>query len=358
MFLNKETTSFKSKMRNFDEYLDSLNRNALLIDINSQLDKIGRIRALVIGDTIIDNYVFVEVKGRTIKDPMLSTRRIYEENYAGGVLAVANSIGDFIEEVKVVTLIGKKEGSSRLEFILSNLKDNVDLKSFGKEGAPTTIKRRYVDYYRNHKMFKVEDIDDTPISEDLTTEVVGYLDKETPKYDLVIVCDFGHGFINENIRRKLEERARFLSINVQTNSANLGFNYFTQYNRADFVSMTEEELRLTLQDRFEEVGELIKKICSVGPYHRILVTQGKRGCIFASDGELTLAPAFTESTKDTIGAGDMAYSASSLFAYSGANKRLIPFIANCAGAIGANIMGHKENLTRKKLIDFIEEMIK
>ena len=175
----------------FNKTVSDLNINK----IKEVIEKFTELKVLIIGDTIIDQYVFIETRGRSMKDPMLSTRHLNEKSYAGGVLAVANSLSDFVKEIKVVTLIGNK--GSKLEFIIHNIADNIELKTFIKENAPTTIKRRYIDYYRNNKMFKVEYINDEPISNELALEILEYLENEIPKYDLVIVCDFDHGFIND-----------------------------------------------------------------------------------------------------------------------------------------------------------------
>ena len=59
-----------------------------------------------------------------------------------------------------------------------------ELKGFVRENSPTTLKKRYVDYYKNNKLFKIEYMNDSPISKDLTEDIVNYLHKELPGYDL------------------------------------------------------------------------------------------------------------------------------------------------------------------------------
>ncbi|MFC1686946.1 transposase, partial [Nanoarchaeota archaeon] len=129
-----------------------------------------------------------------------------------------NHLSTFVKNIKLVTTIGDR--NSYLDFINKSLKNNTELKTFVKENSPTTIKKRMVDQYRNNKLFKIEYINDEPINQKLTNEIVTYLDEEIPKHDLVIVGDFGHGFINDSIRRKLEEKSKFLAINTQSNSSN------------------------------------------------------------------------------------------------------------------------------------------
>ena len=65
------------------------------------------LKVLVVGDTIIDEYCFVEVKGRAMKDPMLSVNFVDKEQYAGGVLAIANHVSNFVKDVTFETRSGE-----------------------------------------------------------------------------------------------------------------------------------------------------------------------------------------------------------------------------------------------------------
>ena len=135
-------------------------------------------------------------------------------------------------------------------------------------------------------------VDDKPIDKDLREEVVNYLDKEIPKYDLVIVADFGHGFIDDTIKRKLEEKSKFLALNVQSNSSNLGYNYFNLYEKSDFISMNEQEMRLPLLKRFEELDEIIKEMHNKFRHNNVLITKGNEGVIFVNKGTTASGSSF------------------------------------------------------------------
>jgi bifunctional ADP-heptose synthase (sugar kinase/adenylyltransferase) len=75
-------------------------------------------------------------------------------------------------------------------------------------------------------------------------------------------------------------------------------------------------------------------------------------------GEISKAPILIDTVKDTVGAGDALFAITSLFVYGKANNDLLPFVANCAGGIAANIIGNKESVTRDKLESFIKEVLK
>jgi rfaE bifunctional protein kinase chain/domain len=342
------------KMEYTKEYINKIKEKFDLKEIERCIKKSENINVLAIGDIIIDHYIFVTPKGRAIKDPILSVEYVKDEIYAGGILAVVNHLSDFVKKIKLVTLIGDKE--NRIDFIKDSMGKNIELKTFIKKNSPTIVKKRFVNINRYNKLFKVEYMNDEPIDEELTKSIIDYLDKELPKYDFVIVGDFGHGFINETIRRKLEEKSKFLTLNVQSNSANMGYNYFNLYKKFDFISVDEQELRLPLLKRFDKIEGVIKEVSHVFGFNRFLVTQGKNGCIFVDNENIFEAPALTSDVKDTVGAGDAVFAISSLFSYIKADSKLIPFIANCAGAIKVSYLGNKESVTKERLFRFINKI--
>ena len=321
-------------------------------ELKKLLSKLKNIKTLVIGDTIIDEYHFIVPKGRAIKDPIMSVDYVSHDIYPGGILAIANNVSNYVDNVDLITLLGDHD--SREDYIGKALNKNVATKFFFKQNSPTTVKRRYVDNIRRHKLFKVEYINDLPISKELELQLIAHLKMHLPKYDLVIVGDFGHGFINKNIIKFLEENSKHLSVNVQTNSTNYGFNFITKYSRVNFTSMDELELKLALTSPFEEIDKLIFELAELKVVDKILITLGSNGCIY-TDNSMTLlkCPILTRKVVDTVGAGDAVFSIISLLSYIDAPDEVIPFIANCVGGIAVNILCNKESVTKEKLLAFI-----
>lgn len=335
------------------EYLENIKSEYPLRHIADMISKFRKIKAIVIGDTIIDEYHFTIPKGRAIKDPILSVDYIKDESYLGGILAIANHISNFVDEVKCVTALGDRE--NKKDFIESAINKNVKLKFFVKEDSPTTVKRRYLNITHKEKLFKVENINDAPISSAVEEEFRDYLKQELPKYELILVGDFGHGLLTDNIIKVIEENSSYLSVNSQCNSANLGFNYVTRYRTPSFVTMDVQELRYAVADRFSGVSTLMNKLFDKAGFSKFLVTMSKEGSGFFNAGEKRFSPAFVMRPQDTVGAGDAVFSITSLFAYCNYDK-IIPFISNCVGGIAVSYMGNKEYITKEELLDFIEKV--
>lgn len=317
-------------------------------------EKMKNLNVLVIGDTIIDEYYFTDPKGRTIKDPILSVDYVRHERYAGGILAIANHISNFAKNVRLVTLLGDKKRNE--DFITEKLNKNISAKFFTKKNAFTTIKIRFIDNVRNEKMFKIEFITDNPIGHELEKEIIKYMGKELPKYDIVIVGDFGHGFISDSIVKVLEKNSKYLCANVQTNSANMGFNYFIKYKKPNYIVLNETELRLGMHSRFEPIDAIVKRFSKSKGYKKCLITLGKRGALYLKNGKIYEAAALTQTPKDTIGAGDAVFAITSLFDYIDANPELMPFYANCIGAVAVSFMGNEKSIAKEDIFKLLSEL--
>src|SRR5205085_6480618 len=73
------------------------------------------------------------------------------------------------------------------------------------------------------------------------------------KADAVLLLDFGHGLMQQELRDLVQEEAPFLALNCQTNSNNHGFNIISrQYSHADALSLDQQELMLSAGHRHLE----------------------------------------------------------------------------------------------------------
>ena len=80
-------------------YLERTKKEHSLEQIKKMISQFKKIKTLVIGDTIIDEYHFTIPKGRATKDPILSVDYVRQDKYAGGILAIANHISNFVDEI-------------------------------------------------------------------------------------------------------------------------------------------------------------------------------------------------------------------------------------------------------------------
>ena len=140
----------------------------------------------------------------------------------------------------------------------------------------------------------------------MQSEVDRAIAEMAPEYDVVIAADFGHGIIAKSSIDALTRNSRFLAVNTQSNSANLGFNLITRYERADYICIDLPEARLAVSDRLSVAGDIARRLIEdMVDCSKIIVTQGKHGCVTLERGGVVhTIPAFAKNVVDTVGAGD------------------------------------------------------
>ncbi len=321
------------------------------------LKELKGLRVLVIGDTIIDEYHYVQSLGKSPKELLVTTRFLRDEQFAGGILACANHVAGFCDRVDLVTCLGTQD--SREEFIRSHLKHNIAPAFFYREDTGTVVKRRYVEQAFLSKMFEVSFLDDTDLPEAVSRQVERHLARVLSGYDLVLVADYGHGFLGRDLIGLLAAEARYLAVNAQTNSANTGFNLVTKYPRADYVCIDEPEVRLAAQDRRTDLEEIMRDLSKDLACRRIAITRGHNGCIAYTEHEgFHHVPVLSREIVDRVGAGDAYLSVTAPCAAAGYPAEVIGFIGNAVGALAVRIIGNRTPVEPVPLFKFVTALLK
>lgn len=351
--INAHMSQHNNSVQNF---LSELKKKFSTEKIIDEIEKLKNLKVLIIGDTIIDEYHHCTPLGKSSKSPTISTLYKSGEAYAGGVLAIANHISQFTKNVELVTLLGELD--SREDLVKQKLNDSIKQSIFYRSDGPTNTKRRYLDTYLSLKLFEVTFMNDKRIDKTIESKIIKHLEKVIRNYDLILVADFGHGLVTPDIIKFLERSGKFIAVNAQTNSNNYGYNYITKYNRADFISIDEKELRLPFGDNYGNIEDLIKKLSKITHCKKIQITLGASGSIYFNGKEFFRVPAFATSVVDSVGAGDAVLSITALLAYNNTPDLLIPFIGNCTGSMAVEIIGNKHPVYKKDLLKYISYFVK
>ena len=351
--INENIFSYEKKLSKILENYKSLG----FTYITSLIEKIKNLRVMLIGDSILDEYIYTDTLGKSAKESILATLKKNEEIFAGGSIAAANNISDFCRSVFLITTLGSTNKKNE-DFVKSQLSSNVKLCSTKLKNRPITKKTRFVDSSYMRKMFEVYDMDDSPIDKNEEKKIISAIKKNLPFVDLIIITDFGHGLLNNKIIEEIYKSKTFLAINAQTNSANRGYNLITKYKSADYICIDEPEFRLAMHDKNTSIKKLLLNSNNLPKAKVFIVTTGKNGCLIKTKEKILEIPAFTNTVVDTIGAGDAFFVISSLFAYLNSNPMDIGFIGNVSGALKVNILGHSSSIKKSNFLKFIESVIK
>lgn len=321
------------------------------------IQSLSGLRVLVVGDTIVDEYHYTAPLGQTGKGNILAVRYESEEQFAGGAVAVANHLAGFVGRVTLVSGLGTI--NSHEEFIRSKLLKNVEPVFFYMEGAPTVTKRRFVDSDLA-KFFEVYFYREEPVLGETEQKVCAWLNEHASQYDVVVVPDFGNGFISAAMIETICDRAKYLAVNTQVNSGNRGFHVIHRYARADFASLNEPEVRLASHNRHDSVESVARDVGKRIKAKQFAVTRGTKGVMMLDRSKRIVhnIPALSTKVVDRIGAGDAFLSLASLCLGGGMPSEVAAFIGSAAAALDVQIVCNREPINPVSLNKYVTTLLK
>lgn len=337
------------------DYISKLRKKYSMDDIIKYADKAGKLKILVIGDVIIDRYTYCSVQGLMSKNMAYSARLLKIEDYLGGSVAVARHLASFCNDVTLLSVIGN-ESETGEKFNSDDCK-GIKLELIRSSVFPTIIKQRYITPNEKReeytKVFVINNIPENPEIDEESQHLLKEKIKDTiAGYDVVFLCDFGHGLIDTEVKDIIQDKASFLVLNCQTNSSNYGLNNITKYSRADVFTLDQRELKLAFPEYVNDEEGALQALSKGMKSKYGWLTKGSEGAWGLSENEMDDCPAFTLTVSDTIGAGDAFYSVAGLFAAAGAPLEIGTMMGNVAGALGANIVGNKKSVERVDALKF------
>jgi len=341
--------------REMDDFVRVFRKRHSLAEVEDLLGAMARMKVLVLGDAILDEYQYCVALGKSSKDPVLAVKERSSELFAGGALAVANHAAQFAGEVHLATFLG---GEPEVGAFLAQAMDPaVRCHYFVREGSVTTLKRRFVEEYTLNKLFEVYRHDQGP-SPEAEARALEWLRDSLADYDLVVASDFGHGAINQAMLTLLEQSDAYLSANTQSNAGNRGYHTISRFRRVDCVFLNESELRLDRRDETSDLQGLMEAVREALAVKLLVVTRGRYGCVTLGPEGFTSMPAFTGSTVDRVGAGDAFLSVASLAARLGAPGEMTGFLGNCVGALSVGVVGNRKAIDAMALRKFVTALMK
>ena len=155
------------------------------------------------------------------------------------------------------------------------------------------------------------------------------------------------------------EESKFLAVNAQVNAGNHGFNTISKFPRADFVSLSEKEIRLEARNPSGDLRAIMRTIADRLKCRHMLITRGSHGCLcYGADAGFFEVPGFAIKTVDRVGAGDAVFSVASLCAAQDAAAEVIGFLGNAVGTQAVGIVGNERFIERAPLLKHIEALLK
>jgi bifunctional ADP-heptose synthase (sugar kinase/adenylyltransferase) len=249
--------------------------------------------------------------------------------------------------------------ASQERFVTEGTADSVEKLFVYKTDSPTIVKRRFLDLYLSQKLFEVYEINDDELNDVQNKELCDLLGRILPEFDVVIVADYGHGMMTDDVIEVVCDKSRFLAVNTQWNAGNRGFNTISRYSRADYVALAQHEIALEERNRRGDVKDMALSVSKKLNCDRIVVTLGKNGSLcYSKDEGFFEVPALANQVVDRVGAGDAVLSITALCASQKVPMEVVGLVGNVVGAQAVATMGHRSSVERVPLLKHIESLLK
>lgn len=326
-------------------------------DISDVLNAISSLKVVVVGEMIVDEYVFCDALGKTSKEPVLAFLKNSHEVQIGGSLAIAKHVSGLGAKTVLVTRLGDDDAGRLAKSDAE--KADIHLVEQLSRSQQTIVKTRYLDDHTGAKVFETYAMSDQPVETGEEKEFVLQLRKEIESADLVLVSDYGHGLMTESVIQELVKAPGIVAVNTQSNAGNRGYNSISRYPRVDIVSLNGGEIALELRRRDVNVKELIPKLGERTGARWVVVTEGAKGlAVWERNGDVSEMPAFTEQVRDRVGAGDALFAMVSLLLTQQTPVPIVGLLGNLAGAAMVSDLGNRYSLSTTDLIRHSSALLK
>ncbi|PYL54244.1 MAG: hypothetical protein DMF29_06650 [Verrucomicrobia bacterium] len=322
------------------------------------LDRAAGKRILVIGDLMLDEFVWGKVGRISPEAPVPVVEVTGESFFPGGAANVARNLREFLDKVSVIGLIGKDRSGQQLRQLLAERKIDIS-DSIEDEKFPTIVKTRII--ARHQQVVRVDREKIARLSTAQIGNVVAAVRKKLANFDAIIFEDYGKGFITRELVSQIAREARAAK-KVVTADPN-------PHNPIDWSGMTavkpnrtEAFLAAGIPDRDSGASpkkdvDLVhagKDLLQKWEAQYLLVTLGEHGVMFFEKGKRPHhIPTKARDVFDVSGAGDTAIAMFTLALVCNATPLEAAQIANYASAVVVGKLG-TATVTRDELISSFE----
>jgi sugar/nucleoside kinase (ribokinase family) len=297
---------------------------------------------LILGEAIIDEYIYCDALGKVTKDPLIAFEKRTKHEHFGGVLAVAKHFSGLGINANVIT----KWANADKDFIMNEINLNKKINVFNLGSSKSIKKTRYVDRSSNARVFESYEL---PNEDDyLTTpqEIKKLVDAKKIKFDHLVVMDYGHNFFDHEITKEYLNFNVPVTVNTQSNAGNRGFNPISNYVDADIVFLNGSEVQVEMRNKISKLENIITDLGHKLNCKELYVTNGSAGIIaWSKDKGIIVSPTFAPNIIDRTGAGDALLATVSSLRMSNIPMEVATFFGNIAGSLLVGVMGNERAIT-------------
>jgi rfaE bifunctional protein kinase chain/domain len=310
------------------------------------LNRFQEARILVIGDIMMDRFIWGKVTRISPEAPVPVVLVERETLLLGGASNVVNNIHSLGGHVSLCGVAGDDEMGQKLANELT--RKGVDIQGLMvEEGRQTTAKTRIIAHHQQVVRIDRETTD--PPKSSTFRGLLRYIDDNLRHFDGIVLSDYGKGLLTKDLIRTVIHQANGLKKFIMVDPKVKNFFF---YRGATVITPNTAEassaagISITDLPSLKRVGKaLLRRLRCVA----LVITRGEEGmALFEADQEPYLVPTVAKEVFDVTGAGDTVIGTMSLAMAAGAGVREAATLANHAAGIVVGKVG-TATVTREEL---------
>ena len=325
--INSETIYPKKKLPNKDKKIDAI------------IEKFSEAQVLVIGDIMLDRYLWGRVNRISPEAPVPIVKVEKTSLVLGGAANVAANIVGLSGKTILIGVIGDDAEADALSDLLE--KSGISSEFLIRvKNRPTTIKTRIVAH--NQHVVRIDQETNDYVTEKISNEIFDKIETLKNKFSNIVLSDYAKGVLTENLISRLiklgESKNKIILVDPK------GTNY-AKYRGATLLTPNQREtleasgFEENTENLAEKAGKfLLEKLL----LEAILITQGEKGMTLLRNGvvgETTYLKATARKVYDVTGAGDTVIAVMATALAVGANFQQAAEIANLAAGLVVENVG-------------------
>lgn len=323
------------------------------MSVSSIVKRFEEMRIFVIGDLMLDRYIWGRVMRISPEAPVPVLKILGENLLPGGAANVGSNLSSLGANVEVCGVTGKDYEGERLLELLERIGMGAKNIVFDPK-RPTTTKTRLI--AGTQHIVRMDREETTPISDELKNQLMEMITKsvkECPPHG-IIISDYAKGLIRAELSGEIIQLAKKEGIFVTVDPKGKDF---AKYRGTNVITPNQKEAEEVCGFLIEDevtlkraIEILMKETCA----DCVLITRGKQGISFCAKGsEVKTIPSEAREVFDVTGAGDTVVSASTLSYLSSKSWEASVKIANRAAGIVVGRVG-TSTVTQAELIEHFE----
>ena len=324
--------------------------------IHPDLELMAQKKLLVIGDLVLDQYIWGDVNRISPEAPVPVVEVQKETFRLGGAANVACNIASLSGQVEVVGLVGADENGEKLISLLQEQSVTTSAVRVDNN-RPTSTKTRII--AGNQQIVRIDKESTQYSVQPLHSQLLSVILEKVDTVDAVIFADYDKGVVNSELIRAVTSKTKLNRIPVTVDPK---VENFWSYEGVTSITPNQKEASVAVGVRILDQKTLLKvgqKILERLDLAHLLITRGEHGMSLfekTSEGQLKVQHIETKAQDvfDVTGAGDTVIAVFTMALSAGLTPFQAAQMANMAGGIVVTEVGCVA-VDRKKLNRFWEQ---